>query len=77
MTSINYSILGHITLAEGHPYPMLHTKPIFMANIIKVVQTIQPFIFLVSIRKGYKVFHHYVTMERVNQLLGTEMDDCE
>ncbi len=77
MASIDYSIMRHITLAEGSPYPMLETKPIFRSTTTQVVPTMQPSIFLVSIRKGYKVFHHYVNMDRVNQLLGTETDDCE
>ena len=62
--SEDYTKASHILLKEGTPIPF------FKNEKTKVLyETIDPSIHLVSIRKGFKVYHYYVKEERVNALL--------
>lgn len=67
---------NHIIVQEGSPLPSF--EPLCKKSNMGVYKTSNPYILLVSIRVGYKVYHYYVSKERATEIIGTNMlDDCE
>ncbi len=69
---IDYTVPSHICLKEGYPVPYF-TSP----NQQLVYPTIYPSVYLVSLRKGYKVHHYYVNKERVEEVVSNKSLVCE
>jgi len=69
---IDYTVPSHICLKEGDPVPYFTSSTQQM-----VYPTIYPTIYLVSLRKGYKVHHFYVNKERVAEVVSKKSLVCE
>ena len=59
---------SHIVVKEGDPL-LYNTIPIYSDRKYKVYQTSNPCLYLFSIRRMYKVYHYYVSMQRILELL--------
>jgi hypothetical protein len=62
---------SHVLLKEGTPVPYISNGK------NGVYETIYTDIKLVSLRKGYKIYHYYVSNERVSEVLRSKSLVCE
>lgn len=74
-----FELPKHIIVQEGDPLPTMEV--VTKKSNLGVYTTQNPYILLVSIRNGYKVYHYYVSKGRahelLNEMVGTILDDCE
>ena len=71
LVSHDYSIPSHYIFKEGIPLP-------YYKNKHPVSNTVDPNIVLISIRKGFRIHHHYISVQRA-KALALEVQDsfCE
>ena len=79
-TSQNNSVMSEITLPshiivkEGSPLPL--TENVWKKSNYSLYKTRNPFIFLLSVRLGFKIHYYYVSEKRLSELVQI-IGDCE